>query len=74
MRGGRPLRHDCAIDINYIFRTIAIQPASKACGWANILITKDGGPGRMSAAAFDKKIRHGYDWDTHEVTPADSRS
>lgn len=44
------------------------------CSWANILITKDGGPGRMSAAAFDKKIWQDYDWDTHEVTPADCRS
>jgi hypothetical protein len=28
----------------------------------------------MTAAAFDKKIWQDYDWDTHEVTPADCRS
>jgi ABC-type sugar transport system substrate-binding protein len=41
------------------------------CSWSNILITKDGGPGRISAADFNKKIWQDYDWDTHEVTPAD---
>jgi ABC-type sugar transport system substrate-binding protein len=44
------------------------------CSWANILITKDGGPGRMTAEAFNKKIWQDYDWDTHEVTPADCQS
>ena len=44
------------------------------CSWANIPITKDGGPGRMTAEAFNKKIWQGYDWDTHEVTPGDCRS
>jgi ABC-type sugar transport system substrate-binding protein len=44
------------------------------CSWANILITKDGGPGRMTAEAFNKKIWQDYDWDIHEVTPADCQS
>lgn len=44
------------------------------CSWSNILITKDGGPGRMSAAAFNKQVWQDYDWDTHEVTPADCQS
>lgn len=43
------------------------------CSWANILITKDGGPGRMTAAEFDQKIWKDYAWDTHEVTPADCK-
>jgi ABC-type sugar transport system substrate-binding protein len=41
------------------------------CSWANILITKDGGAGRMTAADFDQKVWKNYDWDTHEVIPAD---
>ena len=41
------------------------------CSWANILITKDGGQGRVTAADFDKKTWKDYDWDTHEVSPSD---
>lgn len=41
------------------------------CSWSNISITKDGGEGRMTAADFNEKIWKQYDWDTHEVTPAD---
>jgi ribose transport system substrate-binding protein len=43
----------------------------KVCSWSNISITKDGGEGRMTAADFNEKIWKQYDWDTHEVTPAD---
>jgi ABC-type sugar transport system substrate-binding protein len=43
------------------------------CSLSNTLITKDGGPGRVTAADFTKKIWKDYDWDTHTVTPADCR-
>jgi len=43
----------------------------KICSWSNISITKDGGEGRMTAADFNEKIWKQYDWDVHEVTPAD---
>jgi ribose transport system substrate-binding protein len=43
----------------------------KVCSWSNIFITKDGGEGRMAAADFDEQVWKQYDWDTHEVTPAD---
>jgi hypothetical protein len=43
------------------------------CSWANILITKDGGPRRVTAADFNKKVWQDYDWDTHEVTPSDCK-
>lgn len=45
----------------------------KVCSWANTLITKDGGDGRVSAADFTKKIWSEYDWDVHTVTPADCK-
>ena len=41
------------------------------CSFANRLITKDGGQGRMTAAEFNKKIWKDFDWDIHTVTPAD---
>jgi ABC-type sugar transport system substrate-binding protein len=41
------------------------------CAFANTLITKDGGPGRMTAADFTHKIWNNFDWDVHTVTPAD---
>ena len=43
----------------------------KVCSWANTAITKDGGDGKVTAADFTKKIWTDFDWDTHEVTPAD---
>jgi ABC-type sugar transport system substrate-binding protein len=43
------------------------------CSLSNTLITKDGGPGRVSAADFTKKIWQDYDWDFQQVTPADCR-
>ena len=41
------------------------------CSWSNISITKDGGPGRVTAKDFDKKIWKDYDWDVHPVSPSD---
>jgi ribose transport system substrate-binding protein len=45
----------------------------KVCSWSNITITRDGGDGKVTAADFTKKIWTDFDWDTHEVTPADCR-
>ncbi len=43
------------------------------CAFANTLITKDGGPGRVTAADFTQKIWKNFDWDVHTVTPADCK-
>lgn len=43
----------------------------KVCNFANISVTKDGGPGKVTATAFYKKMWTDFDWDTHEASPAD---
>lgn len=41
------------------------------CSLKNELITKDGGPGRVAAADFRKKMWTDFNWDLHTISPAE---